>query len=226
MKLTSTNPSRNYEIVGEVEVSTEQDIKNAVEKARAAQPAWAALSQAERNEAISSFVELCKQNTEEIATAVSREMGKPIAASRRQVNESSGYFRAYMAMADKALAPEMVFEDDTQIHHLTREPLGVVACITPWNFPMLNIPMQAGQALIAGNTIVYKPSEEIVVFAQLIARLVAQSKLPDGVFTVLFGDGSVGEQLVRQPVDAILFTGSTRTGQRITDSRPKIPRGS
>jgi succinate-semialdehyde dehydrogenase/glutarate-semialdehyde dehydrogenase len=115
------------------------------------------------------------------------------------------------------LATETVFEDDKERHHLVREPLGVIVCIAPWNFPFLNIPWQAGQALIAGNTILYKPSEEIIVFAELIAKLVAKSELPEGVFTILFGDAKVGEQLVQQPVDAILFTGSTHTGQRINE---------
>jgi len=157
MKLTSTNPSHNYEVIGEVEASTEQDVKDAVAKARSAQPAWAAFTQDERNKAVASFVEVCKQHGDELAELMSKEMGKPITQSRAQVGELVEYFEAEMAMADKALAPEVVFENDSERHHLTREPLGVVVCITPWNFPILNIPWQAGQALLAGNTILYKP---------------------------------------------------------------------
>jgi acyl-CoA reductase-like NAD-dependent aldehyde dehydrogenase len=220
-KLVSTNPSRNYEVIDEVSVSTEQDIQDVMVKARVAQPKWAALSQAERNQAIRSFVEVCQQQSEEIAEITAREMGKPIVQAREQVIEAFKYFEAYMEMAETALAPEVVFENDTERHHLTREPLGVIACITPWNFPFLNIPWQAGQALISGNTILYKPSEEIIVFAELITQLVAESQLPEGVFTVLLGDGTVGKQLAQQPVDAILFTGSTRTGQRITELATK-----
>jgi len=221
MKLTSTNPSRNYEVIGEVDVSTEQEVHDAVAKARAAQPAWAALSQKERNEAVTSFVEICRQHVEDVAVITSKEMGKPISQARAQVNEALDYFNDYMAMAEKALEPEVVFENATERHHLTREPLGVVICITPWNFPFLNIPWQAGQALIAGNTIIYKPSEEILLFAKLISELITESALPDGVFTVLFGDGAVGEALVTQPVEAILFTGSSRTGQHITELAAK-----
>ncbi len=216
MKLTSTNPSRNYEVIGTVEASTEQEVHDAVAKARAAQPAWAGLSQQDRNEAITSFVEICRQHIEDVALITSKEMGKPISQARSQVEEALDYFRDYMTMAEKALASEVVFENNTERHHLNREPLGVVACITPWNFPFLNIPWQAGQALIAGNTIVYKPSEEIPLFAKLISELIIESALPNGVFTILFGDGSVGEALVQQPVEAILFTGSSRTGQHIT----------
>jgi acyl-CoA reductase-like NAD-dependent aldehyde dehydrogenase len=148
-------------------------------------------------------------------------MGKPITQSRSQVKDGADFFHAQMQTIEKALAEEIVYEDKAQRHHLVREPLGVVACITPWNFPFLNIPWQAGQALLAGNTVVFKQSEEIIVFAELISTLAAQSKLPEGVFNVILGDGRVGEILVQEPVDAILFTGSTDTGQRITELAAK-----
>jgi acyl-CoA reductase-like NAD-dependent aldehyde dehydrogenase len=221
MKIASTNPSRNYEVVGEVEVSTEQQVREAVAKARAAQPAWAALTQAERNAAVESFMQICSEHAEEIAELMSREMGKPIAQARAQVAESPSFFKAQIEMAGKVLAPQVVYEDETQRHHLTREPLGVVACITPWNFPFLNLPWQMGQALLAGNTVVFKQSEEVIVFSQLMAQLIAASAIPEGVWTVVYGDGNVGEMLVQQPIDAILFTGSTRTGQRITELAAK-----
>jgi acyl-CoA reductase-like NAD-dependent aldehyde dehydrogenase len=220
-KLQSTNPSRNYELVGEVEISTEQDIENALAKARSAQPKWAALTQEERNKAVESFVSVCQKNAEEMAKAVSTEMGKPIALSKQDVQESTDYFHTFMELATKALKPELVFEDEAQKHIQIREPLGVIVCITPWNFPIFNIPFQFGAALLAGNVVLYKPSEEIVVFAKLIERLVKESDLPDGVFTVLFGDGKVGEQLVQLPVDGILFTGSSKTGQHITELAAK-----
>lgn len=221
MKIQSTNPSDNYAVLGEVEASSAPQVVAAVAKARTAQPAWAALTQEERNAAVQSFVDVCHKRAEEIATVMASEMGKPLAQARGQVADSFTYFADYMDMVNIAMEPEVVFEDDSQRHVLTREPLGVVACITPWNFPFLNLPWQCGPALLTGNTIVYKPSEEIIVFGQLIAQLVAESDLPDGVFNVLLGDGSVGEILAGQPVDAVSFTGSTRTGQRITEVAAK-----
>jgi succinate-semialdehyde dehydrogenase/glutarate-semialdehyde dehydrogenase len=221
MKITSTNPSRNYEVIGEVEAATPEQVKEAVAKARQAQPEWAASSLEARRHAIFSFMDHCHERAEDIAVLMSKEMGKPIAAARQQVKEGIEYFHAYLDMAQKALSPTVVFENDTERHIQTREPRGVIACIAPWNFPFLNIPWQAGQALIAGNTVVFKPSEEIALFAQLTAELVAASGLPEGVFTVLVGDSATGEVLVQEPVDAILFTGSTRTGQRITELAAK-----
>lgn len=220
MKIKSINPS-NYEVVGEVETSSEQEIQEAVEKAREAQPKWAALSQSQRNKAVESFMSVLEKHTDELIEAVSTEMGKPISLSKGDTKESVDYFRAFIGMAEQGLGPVVVFEDNTQKHIQTREPLGVLVVITPWNFPILNIPFQFGQALLAGNTILYKPSEEIIVFAQLIQKLIKESDLPDGVFNVVFGDGKVGEQLVQLTVDGILFTGSSKTGQRITELASK-----
>lgn len=216
MKIISTNPGRNYEVIGEVEAATEADVTKAVESARKAQPAWAALPMKERCNKIRSFLKVCEANLENIAQTMSKEMGKPIVASRDSITSTFGEFEDYMQQAEQALAPSVVFENETEKHVQTFEPRGVIVAITPWNFPFNNISFQVGQALIAGNTIVIKPSEEIVLFTQLITELVAKSDLPEGVLVPVIGDGKVGEMLVRQNVDMILFTGSTQTGQRIT----------
>ena len=217
MKITSTNPGNNYEVIGEAEGATEADVAKAVEIARKAQPGWAALSLEERCNKIRSFLKICEGRLEDIAQIMSKEMGKPIVSSRESIATTFEEFEDYMQQAKAALAPSVVFESETEKHVQTFEPRGVIAAITPWNFPFNNISFQVGQALIAGNTIVIKPSEEIVLFTELIAELVAGSDLPEGVLVPIVGDGKVGEMLVRQNVDMILFTGSTQTGQRITE---------
>lgn len=224
-KLASTNPSKEYEVIGEVEITAEQELHSILAEARDAQPKWASLSQTERNAAVESFVKICQAHSDEIATAISTEMGKPITPSKADMQESVDYFHAFMKMAEEALTPEVVFENETEKHTQVREPIGVLACITPWNFPFYNIPLQFGAALLTGNAILYKPSEEIVVFGKLIERLITQSDIPPGVFAVIFGDGGVGEELVQLPLDGILFTGSTKTGQHITElaSKRSIP---
>ncbi len=220
MKIKSINPS-NYEVIGEVEASTEQEIRQALIKARKAQPKWSALSQGERNKAVESFVKVLVEHADELVEAVSSEMGKPVKLAKGDIQQCVDYYGAFMEIAEQALKPVTVFEDETQKHIQIREPLGVFVAITPWNFPIFNIPFQFGQALLAGNTVLYKPSEEIIVFAQLIEKLIKESDLPDGVFNVIFGDGKVGEHLVQLPVDGILFTGSSKTGQRITELASK-----
>ncbi len=162
-------------------------------------------------------MKVCEARLEDIAQIMSKEMGKPISSSRDSITQTFNEFEDYMQQAEAAMAPSVVFENSSERHIQTFEPRGVIAAITPWNFPFNNISFQVGQALIAGNTVIMKPSEEIVLFTQLIAELVAESDLPDGVLVPIIGDGQVGELLVRQDVDMILFTGSTQTGQRITE---------
>jgi acyl-CoA reductase-like NAD-dependent aldehyde dehydrogenase len=216
MKIASTNPARNYEVIDEVSATPIDALPKLVERARHAQPAWASLSQSERNQAYQSFVGACRSRAEELATTMSREMGKPIVQARAHIKWTYSFFEAYFQMAESALAPEVVFEDAHERHTQYREPRGVIACIAPWNFPFLNLAWQTAQALLAGNVILYKPSEEIPVFTNLLIEIVKQSDLPEGVFTIVIGDGQLGEALVRQPVDAISFTGSARTGRRIS----------
>jgi len=216
MKIVSTNPGRNYEVIGEVEAASETEVTEAVARARKAQPQWSALSLQQRCDKIRSFLKVCEASLEDIAQTMSKEMGKPIAASRDSITQTFSEFEDYMQQAEAALAPSVVFENETEKHIQTFEPRGVIAAITPWNFPFNNISFQLGQALIAGNTMVVKPSEEIALFTELIARFVGESDLPEGVLTPIVGDGSVGETLVAQDVDMILFTGSTKTGQHIT----------
>ena len=225
MKIVSTNPGRNYEVIGEVEAASQTDVADAVAMARKAQPAWSDLSLQERCEKIRGFLRVCEDNLEDIAQTMSKEMGKPISSSRDSITQTFSEFEDYMQQAEAALAPSVVFENDTEKHIQTFEPRGVIAAITPWNFPFNNISFQIGQPLIAGNTVVMKPSEEIALFTQLISELVAKSDLPEGVLVPIVGDGAVGEMLVRQDVDMILFTGSTKTGQRITEtvSEQSIP---
>src|SRR6266581_710841 len=114
MNIISTNPSKNYKILGEVKNSTEEEIQNAFLKAREAQPKWAGLSQIERNKLIESFVMVCKKCAKEIAVAMAEEIGKPITQCHSQITESFDYFHAYMDMATEALHPEIVFEDNVQ----------------------------------------------------------------------------------------------------------------
>lgn len=225
MKIVSTNPGKNYEVIGEVEAASEADVAQAVSNARKAYSAWTALSIQERCEKLRSFLKVSETRLEDIAQTMSKEMGKPIVSSRDSITGTFGEFEDYMNQAEEALASSVVFENETEKHIQTFEPRGVIGAIAPWNFPFNNISFQVGQALIAGNTVVYKPSEETALFAQLMAEIVAESELPNGVLTVIVGDGKVGETLVRQDLDMVLFTGSTQTGQRITEiaSERSIP---
>jgi succinate-semialdehyde dehydrogenase/glutarate-semialdehyde dehydrogenase len=216
MKIVSTNPSRNYEPIGEVEASTEQDVNNAVTNAHVAQNAWAELSLDDRCKAVAAFVETCKRRAEDLAHTIAEETGRPITGARLDVAKGIDCFEAYLSTAEEHLAPKVTYETATEIHRTYREPWGVVAAICPWNFPTTNIAWQCGQALIAGNAVVYKNSEENPLFAKLLEQIINESTLPEHVFTVVHGDGQVGEWLARADIDRLSFTGSFLVGQKLT----------
>jgi acyl-CoA reductase-like NAD-dependent aldehyde dehydrogenase len=214
-KLISTNTSRNFQVVGEVEASTRDQVQEAVAQARGAQPQWAALSVADRCRRVGSFVKNARDRAEEIALLIATETGRPISSARDNVSSGIDYFDSYLGMAEKALEPHITLETYTEVHRVVREPWGVVAAICPWNYPFLNVAWQCGQALLSGNSVVYKNSEENPLFSQLLAELISDSEIPSGVFNVVFGDGQVGEWLARSDVNLISFTGSTTTGRKL-----------
>lgn len=192
------------------------DVKAAVAAAREAQPGWAALSVAERCRILRSFAEISKDRAEEISQLIAEETGRPINNVRTgNVQGGLDYLEAYLDKAGGWLAPVVTHETDAIIHEVIREPWGVVACICPWNYPYMNVVWQCVPPLLAGNTVVYKNSEENPLFAKLMAELFAQSDVPAGVFNVIYGDGEVGGWLAREPVDMISFTGSAQVGQAL-----------
>ncbi len=214
-QLISINPS-DYEVLGEVEISTEQGVEVAVDSARAALPSWSGLSVGERCETLKSFAEVSKAHAEEIAQLIAQETGRPISNTRTgNVQGGLDYLEAYLEMAERCLAPQITHETSTEIHEVIREPWGVIACICPWNYPYMNVVWQCGQALLAGNTVVYKNSEENPLFAKLTAELFEQSDVPRGVFNVIYGDGKAGDMLAHQNIDMISFTGSAQVGQQL-----------
>ena len=216
MELISTNPSNDFEPIGSVEITIKEEISETVKKAKIAQGKWAELTIQNRCDALISFIEVSNKRFEEIAKIISLETGRPISSSRGNVSGGISYLQTYIEIAQENLSPRATFETDSEIHKAYMEPYGVIAVIAPWNYPFLNIAFQCGQALLAGNTIVFKNSEENPLFAKLIAELISESQLPENVFNVIYGDGEVGQALVNDEIDMISFTGSTKTGLELT----------
>lgn len=214
MKLISTNPGKNYEVIGEIEASSEVEIKDTVKKAREAQGQWNKIGLEERVKLLKKVSEEILIKKEELAQLASKEMGMPISQTRFDIEDSSRYFNWYLDNAEKYLSPEVVYEDDQSINKVFYEPIGVVAVISPWNYPLSNFVWGAGQNLIVGNTVVFKHSEECPLFGKLLEEIIT-SILPEGVFSEVYGDGSVGDLLVHQDINLISFTGSSRTGKQL-----------
>lgn len=211
--LASINPS-NYLIIGEVEVSTAKEISDKVRAARIAQNGWARLGVAGRvavlRKALNEF-EKCK---EEIIRMESREMGKPITAATSDFNDAMGFANWYLDNAEQCLAPETTFESESEIHQVSREPLGVAAVIIPWNYPFLMFIWTVIPNLLVGNCVVLKHSEECPLTGKLIEEIMTRH-LPAGAFSEVYGDGYTGRLLVHENIDLIAFTGSTSTGKAL-----------
>lgn len=214
MKLKSINP-HNYSAVGEVNISTEQEIKEAVKKANEAKDYWKELGVAKRAALLRKVVKQFVKRKGELAKLASKEMGMPISQSRADTDDAIRYFYWYLDNAEKILEPEVTFEDKDSKHIVYHEPIGVAAVIVPWNFPPSNFVWGAGEALIAGNTVVFKDSEEVPLFGKLIEEIFTSCHLPDGVFQEVYGDGKVGALLVHQDIDLICFTGSSAVGTKL-----------
>lgn len=214
MAIVSLNPSTKA-VLTTIPESTPAEIQAAVQAARLALPVWKQLGVAGRIKALRPVVNQLIARQTEFAELISQEMGMPISQSIHDVTGAADYFTWYLDNAEQHLAPEITYQDDTYIHEVHYEPTGVVAAITPWNYPASNVVWMVGQNLIVGNTVILKNSEEVPLCAKLIEEIFASAKLPIGVFTEVYGAGEVGDQLIHQDIDMICFTGSTATGKHL-----------
>jgi acyl-CoA reductase-like NAD-dependent aldehyde dehydrogenase len=187
-------------------------------RARAAQPDWAARPMLKRLEAIKRFREAVVEETEKLAAILTEEVGKPIAQSRNELKGVLPRIDFFLAETAKALRPEKVSTDAGMEERITHEPLGVVANISAWNYPWFVGSNVFVPALLAGNTVLYKPSEFASLTGLEIARLLHESGIPDDVFVPVIGAGDAGAALLQQPVDGVFFTGSYGTGKRIAEA--------
>jgi acyl-CoA reductase-like NAD-dependent aldehyde dehydrogenase len=185
--------------------------------ARAAQPAWAALPLAGRLAVLARFRNEVIAHAEELAGILTSETGKPISQSRNELKGLVPRLDFFLQETKRALRPENVFRDRKGglAERMTWEPLGVVANISAWNYPYFVGSNVFVPALLAGNAVLYKPSEFAAQTGLAIARLLHASGVPPAVFTPLVGAGEVGTALLRQPTDGVFFTGSYPTGRKI-----------
>ncbi|MEW6024690.1 MAG: aldehyde dehydrogenase [Pseudomonadota bacterium] len=195
------------------------DVDAAVAAARAAfeDRRWAAKAPAERKRVLIRFADLMLEHRDELALLETLDMGKPIRYSRSvDVQLAQNCIRWYGEAVDK-LYDQVAPSPEDSLALITREPVGVVAAVTPWNYPMLMAAWKIGPALAAGNSLILKPSEKAPLTALRLAELAFEAGLPPGVFNVLPGYGEeAGRALgLHMDVDCIAFTGSTRTGKQI-----------
>ncbi|RBI85637.1 aldehyde dehydrogenase family protein [Rhodosalinus halophilus] len=194
------------------------DAEAAVAAARRAFPDWMATPPAERIALLEKLLQVYKARWEEMAQAISLEMGAPIDLARQaQTGAGYGHLKNFVREG-KAFEFERPLGDHAPNDRIIYEPVGVAAMITPWNWPMNQITLKFGAAVVAGCTMVLKPSEESPLNAMLFAEMVHEAGFPPGVFNLVNGDGAgVGTQLSgHRDVDIVSFTGSTRAGIQIS----------
>lgn len=216
-KLISLNPGKNYAVIGEIEVSTPEEITQKVAKARAAQSSWADLGVKGRAQYLEKLYKELVNKKQEIRSIISQEMGMPISvANMLDVEIGLQFMRGYLDNAEKWLAPEITLENDKEIHYIFYEPKGVVGISVPWNYPFLIFIWSVMQNLIVGNTVVLKHSEQCPLTGKLLETIVNSVGLPDGVFNEVYGDGAtVGEAVMNSAIDLIYFTGSVGVGKHL-----------
>jgi acyl-CoA reductase-like NAD-dependent aldehyde dehydrogenase len=218
-KIASVNPATG-EVLGELDCAGEHEIEAAVARARQAQPSWAEVGLRKRIEILRDFQRRLHEKKVEIATAITREAGKPLAEAL--VTEVLVVLDAARFLIDNAWS---LLRDEPVPHgniatklkkgYLVREPHGVIGIISPWNYAFSIPATETIAALVAGNAVVLKPSELTPLVALELAELLHAAGVPDDVFQVVVGEGSAGAALLHASIDKLVFTGSVATGKRI-----------
>ncbi len=215
--LSSLNPANKTEVLGIFPRSDHRDVDRAAESARGHFDRWRLLPAPRRAEALQRAAELLRARQEDLARLVTREMGKPLRAAHAEVQGSiellgyiAGEGRRLLGFADPADTP-----DRLGLH--LRVPVGVVAAITPWHAPLATPAARLAGALLAGNTVVFKPAQDTPLVATRLVEVLLEAGLPPGVLNLVHGAGEeAGAPLVRHPdVTLVAFTGSSATGREV-----------
>jgi acyl-CoA reductase-like NAD-dependent aldehyde dehydrogenase len=216
-RLRLRNPA-TLDPIGEIEVQTETEVRAAVERAREAQPGWAALRFGDRARYLRRAIAILLERQDEFLDVIVGETGKPrseaLAVEIFAACDALSFYakRAKRILADRRIPVHLL---KTKKLRISYRPLGVVGIITPWNFPFILSLNPTAQALMAGNAVVLKPSEVTPFSGRLVEELFAAAGLPEGVFNLVQGDGETGAALAEAGVNKISFTGSVRTGRRV-----------
>ncbi len=216
MSLDLYDPSKGT-VFGVVDSENSETVATKVTAARQAQPAWAARPFAERHAAIVRFRDLLAERVDALARTQSRETGKPISQARGEISGTGPRIDFFLENTEAHLQPRRVADSGT-VEEIHPRPLGVVSNISAWNYPWfvgtnVHIP-----ALLAGNAVLYKPSECATLPGQAMGEMMRESGVPTDVFCTLVGGAEVGAALLSHRTDGVFFTGSYATGVRIAEA--------
>ncbi len=220
--IVSVNPATG-EVLGELVCTTAEEVRSAVLRAKQAQPAWQATPVKRRVEVLRRFQQLLQQRSQEVATLICREAGKPVVeALGTEVLVVLDAAEFYIRNAVRLLRPEPLPHANpamkTKRGRLLREPYGVIGIIAPWNYPFSILTIETLSALVAGNAVVLKPSEFTPLIALELQRMLLAAGLDPALMQVVIGEGAVGAALTEAPIDKLIFTGSVGTGRRVGEA--------
>jgi alpha-ketoglutaric semialdehyde dehydrogenase len=213
------NPATG-ELLGVFPESTAADADAAVAAARAAFPAWSRTPAVQRGRLLLKAMRLIERQKEDFAVAMTKEMGKPLAEARGDVQEAADTAHYFSGEGQRLFGQTTTSESPDKFAMSLRAPVGVCAMITPWNFPMAIPSWKIFPALLCGDTVVLKPASLTPQSAWHFARALEEAGVPPGVVNLVFGDGpTVGQRLVEHPgVDLVSFTGSSAVGAKVAEA--------
>lgn len=216
------NPATE-ELIADLAEDSAQTLFAKFESLKAAQPVWNAVTLGERINVIRKYSALLEQRIEILAKVLTSEVGKPLQQSRNEINGSRARIQWLTDNAEKFLGDETMLSTTGLREKITYEPLGVVANISAWNYPYLVGTNVFVPALLAGNAVMYKPSEYSTLTGLEIQKLLYEAGVPVNIFQVAVGGKKVGDQLLDMPMDGYFFTGSYKTGKYIYEKvAPKM----
>jgi acyl-CoA reductase-like NAD-dependent aldehyde dehydrogenase len=216
--LTIINPATE-EVIAELADDLGQ-VEKRFGSARQAQASWGSTPSGRSTAWLHAFRNILVERKEKLARTLTSEVGKPITQSRNELDGMLGRIDFFLEQAPRVLRDEIVLDDPGQRlrEKITHEPLGVIANISAWNYPYYVGSNVFIPALLAGNAILYKPSEYASLTGLSIRDLLVEAGVPQEVFVPVIGDGRVGAELLRQPLDGVFFTGSHATGKKISEA--------
>ncbi|MEO6963014.1 MAG: aldehyde dehydrogenase family protein [Puia sp.] len=216
------NPATEEQI-GEIKEDNKETLTRKLDLLRSAQPAWQKVSISERARVMTRFAELLKENSEQLAGVLTAEMGKPLQQSRNEINGAVTKMQWLTDHAQQYLSDEIMNTGQGMEERIVYESLGVICNISAWNYPYLVGINVFVPALLAGNAVLYKPSEYSSLTGLQIEKLLKLAGIPENVFQVAIGAKEVGELLLNLPLDGYFFTGSYKTGKYIYEKvAPKM----
>ncbi|MDF2702835.1 MAG: aldehyde Dehydrogenase [Rubrobacteraceae bacterium] len=212
-RLSVVNPATE-ESIEEIVTTSREDLDRAAGKARRAFAEWRSFAGLDRAELFHELASDLRDHADELAEIMTREGGKPFIENHDEVTWTAACFDYYGEIARDNVGYLPAPIEPQQLALVIKEPVGTVACIVPWNYPLLLAAWKVAPALAAGNAVILKPSEQTPLATRRMAELIED--LPDGLLQIVYGAGEVGEMLVRHPgVDMVAFTGSQETGRKV-----------